>query len=230
MHRVWKIMTVPEEPEVKFDLVMKLFDDLNATYSDTLFTFNDQFKACWDGKLQFPISSKYTSSIIRVPEKNSFVPQDMYCSQWKNSFLDHVLIRTYFGYFNKALNDLQRAILICKHFKSLEIIQRKEILQRYKISWREYENQYSFAREILIECWYLDACGNASDNGSLCNKEYIDYLREQRTGIPGGYISKNSGWNSYYDGPDLNLKDAVNAQYILESIFHGTYLDGKVHD
>lgn len=228
MHRIWNIMTDPSDPEVKFNRVMKLFDDLNASYFDTLFIFNSEFKACWDGELHYSSPSNFTSSIIRMSENNcGHAPQDIYAKQWRKTFLDHVLIRTYFGYFNKALYEMQRAVLVSKHFRNLGGIQRKDVLNRYGISWREYENQYIYAREVLIECWYLDACGNASDDGELCDKEYIDYLREQRTGIPGGYISKNSSWNSYYDGIDQALRDAVNTQSILETLFHGTYLDKK---
>ncbi len=231
VEKILAILKKPLDPEDKFELQMEMFDELNAKYHDTLFYFNDDLRCCHDCDLEYPDSSDYTSSIIKMPEKNNHQAPDKYSKQWEEAFLDHVLIVTYFGYYNKALEKMHKAILVSKYFKRITKLKRKDVQEKYKLNWRDYEKEFTYAREVLIECWNLDAYGNASDvRGELCSRDYVDYLRTQRTGIRQGYISQHRNWHSYYDGDDPEMEEMLNGRNISKAIFSGTNYDWRRYD
>lgn len=176
--KITNILTGLYEPNEKLNQLLKLIDEINAGYSDTMFCITDSFSVSFDIELQTVYPSK-TASVIRTPD-SAAEKKDEAIRKWEDDCAYYIICKNYLKTFNERLSMQERACIVYEYFNKHNRFSKKEIYDKCNLTWRSYCHTLQKAKEKLIEEWCLDAFGGASDNGNLLSWSYIEYSRSER--------------------------------------------------
>lgn len=210
MDRWVKIIEKHCNPEERLAEFMGLLQDINALYSNQRFYFNDQCIAKFDKEVFRLDRIKIGGSIVKIPEGSC-----EYDARYSASMMyDHENKMLCYGslrYFNVFLDETERHAIVWKWFKVTKRIKREQLLHKFQISSKTLPKILARAEEKLIELWALDFYGRACDSGEILGIDARNYLRQQRTGIYGGYLADNPKWYLHF------LPSDEETEKILES-------------
>ena len=195
MNKRVQIMLEPCSINERFEHTVKLMLKTHDKYHGTIFTLSTDFRLVmnvyFDEQYYQP---KTGGSIIKMPEGIRY-PEDAYVRRSGQEFTDFYMMNTLTRYFNWCLDEEERAAVITKFFSCLCDSNWKAVCMKYGISKRKYYEVLERGKEKLIEVWGLDGYGGPEDEYySFLGRKYVWWKREQRTGIPGGYMGLHPEW------------------------------------
>lgn len=187
------IMYPAIDPEIRFEKVMKLVEEICSHYPKQFLVFeNGIFIVLSDKDLY--IEPHIGGSLIKHPNV-SITNEDKYIQRWTSEYLDMRIIKYIFKRVNFVLDSVQRELFLHRYMKYLvkTPMTRDELISKHSLSRKKYDSQMREIKEILCEVLDLDV---VDDYGRWLSLSFVQYLREIRTGMKNGYIGLHPEWES----------------------------------
>lgn len=188
------IMYPTNDPEIRFEKVMKLVEEICSHYPKQFLVFeNGLFIVSSDNDLY--IGPHIGGSLVKHPNV-SITNEDKYIQRWMSEYLDTRIIKYIFKRVNFVLDSVQRELFLHRYMKYLVKIPmtRDELISKHSLSRKKYDSQMREIKEILYEVLDLDV---VDDYGRWLSLSFVQYLREIRTGMKNGYIGLHPEWESF---------------------------------
>ena len=187
------IMFPADNPEIRFQKLLKLIEDICSQYPNGFLSFCDDRFVTKDNIASY-YAPHYGGSIIKISSGNH-IEDDKYISKWTKDYYDKRIIQYIFRRINIVLNPMQRELLLNRYMKYLtdSPLSRDDLIIKYSLSRKKYDSQMREIKEILYEVLDLDV---VDDYGKWMSLSFVQYLREIRTGIEKGYIGLHPEWEN----------------------------------
>ena len=156
-------------PKDRMRKILKTLLLINEKYRNTLIILNDQYQLIYN----------------MIPDDN-MAYQNPYLKKWESFARDYLFVMHVIPYFNEGLNEKERWVIIKRYMKSLCTMTNQ------KERFSDEKTLLNIAEEKLIELLHCDYYGHQDKDtpGSILWKNTIDKRRTERTGISGGYVTK----------------------------------------
>ena len=152
MNRIVRIITEPDDPKTKLKKMMRLLADINAQYENTMFVFDEKFKADWSGEYekQAGLKARRTDAHEQTVHHS---PGDPYVLSWQADFRNHSVCRACLKYFNDGLDEEERAAIAAAYFPACAGVTPEDLREQRGWSRSGYYEIRKRAGEKLIRLW-----------------------------------------------------------------------------
>lgn len=172
-------------PKDRMRKILKTLLLINEKYRNTLIILNDQYQLIYNMHAYEPYVYRTGGSIVKIPDDNMEY-KNPYLKKWESFARDYLFVMHVIPYFNEGLNEKERWVIIKRYMKSLCTMTNQ------KERFSDEKTLLNIAEEKLIELLHCDYYGHQDKDtpGSILWKNTIDKRRTERTGISGGYVTK----------------------------------------